>query len=125
MSEKHPLLAAEEKCFYLTSPFIEPDGHGNANTVRLTCELFLAISSHIDRRTQSCAVSDLRLCRVKIRGSENCIFLSQSLLMSLSSFIWSVADLLRGGYKQSECGKVIPFSRPFYVFSRRAEGRHG
>ena len=28
--------------------------------------------------------------------------------MSLSSFIWSVADLLRGDYKQSECGKVIP-----------------
>jgi hypothetical protein len=26
MSEKHPLLAAEEECFYLTSPFIEPDG---------------------------------------------------------------------------------------------------
>ena len=84
-----------------------------------------AIPSHIDKRTQSCAVSDLRLCRVKIRGSENCIFLSQSLLMSLSSFIWSVADLLRGGYKQSEYGKVIPFSRHFYVFSRRAEGRHG
>ena len=36
--------------------------------------------------------------------------------MSLSSFIWSVADLLRGGYKQSESGKVIPFSRHFYVF---------
>lgn len=30
---------------------------------------------------------------------------------SLSSFIWSVADLLRGDYKQSEYGKVIlPFS---------------
>jgi type I restriction-modification system DNA methylase subunit len=43
--------------------------------------------------------------------------------MSLSSFIWSVADLLRGDYKQSECGKVIPWH--FYVFSRRAEGRHG
>jgi len=27
--------------------------------------------------------------------------------MSLSSFIWSVADLLRGDYKQSEYGKVI------------------
>jgi hypothetical protein len=26
MSEKHPLLSEEEKCFYLTSPFIEPDG---------------------------------------------------------------------------------------------------
>ncbi|MGB8098199.1 MAG: hypothetical protein WCF17_13670 [Terracidiphilus sp.] len=45
--------------------------------------------------------------------------------MSLSSFIRSVADLLRGGYKQSEYGKVIPFSRHFCVFSRRAEGRHG
>ena len=45
--------------------------------------------------------------------------------MSLSPFIWSVADLLRGDYKQSEYGKVIPFSRHFYVFSRRTEGRHG
>ncbi len=26
MSKKHPLLAEEEECFYLTSPFIEPDG---------------------------------------------------------------------------------------------------
>jgi type I restriction enzyme M protein len=30
---------------------------------------------------------------------------------SLSSFIWSVADLLRGDYKQSDYGKVIlPFT---------------
>ena len=26
---------------------------------------------------------------------------------NLSSFIWSVADLLRGDYKQSDYGKVI------------------
>jgi type I restriction enzyme M protein len=26
---------------------------------------------------------------------------------NLSSFIWSVADLLRGDYKQSEYGKVM------------------
>lgn len=32
---------------------------------------------------------------------------------NLSSFIWSVADLLRGDYKQSEYGRVI---LPFYVF---------
>ena len=36
MSEKYPLHADEEKCFFLTSPFIEPDGHDDANTVRLT-----------------------------------------------------------------------------------------
>jgi type I restriction-modification system DNA methylase subunit len=31
--------------------------------------------------------------------------------MSLSSFIWSLADLLRGDYKQSDYGKVIlPFT---------------
>ena len=30
---------------------------------------------------------------------------------ALSSFIWSVADLLRGDYKQSEYGKVIPSFR--------------
>ena len=40
---------------------------------------------------------------------------------SLSSFIWSVADLLRGDYKQSDYGKVIlPFTvlrRPDYVLS--------
>jgi type I restriction enzyme M protein len=30
---------------------------------------------------------------------------------NLSSFIWSVADLLRGDYKQSDYGKVIlPFT---------------
>ena len=34
---------------------------------------------------------------------------------NLSSFIWSVADLLRGDYKQSECGKVI---LPFTVLRR-------
>jgi type I restriction enzyme M protein len=27
---------------------------------------------------------------------------------NLSSFIWSVADLLRGDYKQSEYGRVEP-----------------
>ena len=31
---------------------------------------------------------------------------------NLSSFIWSVADLLRGDYKQSEYGKVILPSSP-------------
>ena len=35
--------------------------------------------------------------------------------MSLSSFIWSVADLLRGDFKQSEYGKVI---LPFTVLRR-------
>src|SRR3984885_7478720 len=35
--------------------------------------------------------------------------------MSLSSFIWPVADLLRGDYKQSEYGKVI---LPFTVLRR-------
>ena len=35
--------------------------------------------------------------------------------MGLSSFIWSVADLLRGDYKQSEYGKVI---LPFTVLRR-------
>src|ERR1044072_5439610 len=42
----------------------------------------------------------------------------QSKFMSstnLSSFIWSVADLLRGDYKQSEYGKVI---LPFTVLRR-------
>jgi len=34
---------------------------------------------------------------------------------SLSAFIWSVADLLRGDYKQSEYGKVI---LPFIVLRR-------
>ncbi len=35
--------------------------------------------------------------------------------LNLSSFIWSVADLLRGDYKQSEYGKVI---LPFTVLRR-------
>jgi type I restriction enzyme M protein len=34
---------------------------------------------------------------------------------NLSSFIWSVADLLRGDYKQSNYGKVI---LPFKVLRR-------
>lgn len=34
---------------------------------------------------------------------------------NLSSFIWSVADLLRGDYKQSEYGKVV---WPFTVLRR-------
>lgn len=34
---------------------------------------------------------------------------------SLSAFIWSVADLLRGDYKQSEYAKVI---LPFTVLRR-------
>ena len=34
---------------------------------------------------------------------------------ALSSFIWSVADLLRGDYKQSEYGKVV---LPFTVLRR-------
>jgi type I restriction enzyme M protein len=35
--------------------------------------------------------------------------------VNLSSFIWSVADLLRGDFKQSEYGKVI---LPFTVLRR-------
>lgn len=34
---------------------------------------------------------------------------------NLPSFIWSVADLLRGNYKQSEYGKVL---LPFTVLRR-------
>ena len=34
---------------------------------------------------------------------------------ALSAFIWSVADLLRGDYKQSEYGKLI---LPFTVLRR-------
>jgi hypothetical protein len=34
---------------------------------------------------------------------------------NLSAFIWSVADLLRGDYKQSDYGKVIlPFTAPHH-----------
>jgi type I restriction-modification system DNA methylase subunit len=36
--------------------------------------------------------------------------------MSLSSFIWSVVDLLRGHYKQFGHGKVISVNRHFDVF---------
>ena len=36
-------------------------------------------------------------------------------MSDLSSFIWSVADLLRGDYKQSDYGKVI---LPFTVLRR-------
>ena len=36
MSEKYPLLAEEEECFFLTSPFIEPDGHVRAAARRVS-----------------------------------------------------------------------------------------
>jgi hypothetical protein len=36
MSEKFPLLAVEEKCFLLTSPFIEPAWNGCAPKARAT-----------------------------------------------------------------------------------------
>jgi hypothetical protein len=39
---------------------------------------------------------------------------------SLSNFIWSVADLFRGDYKQSEYGRVI---LPFTVLRRHRLGR--
>ncbi len=45
---------------------------------------------------------------------------------NLSSFIWSVADLLRGDYKQSEYGKVIlPVHRaaPPRLRARADQGR--
>ena len=39
---------------------------------------------------------------------------------NLSSFIWSVADLLRGDYKQSDYGKVIlPFSEDVGAYFKR------
>lgn len=36
-------------------------------------------------------------------------------VQNLSSFVWSVADILRGDFKQSEYGKVI---LPFVVLRR-------
>ena len=36
--------------------------------------------------------------------------MSKSDIKSLGSFVWSIAELLRGDFKQSEYGKVIlPF----------------
>ena len=45
MSEKYPLLAEEEECFFLTSPFIEPDGHGRLG-IGGFCEVNLNRSHH-------------------------------------------------------------------------------
>jgi len=53
--------------------------------------------------------------RVKMVAIRNPSLDSDCKPMSLSSFIWSVADLLRGDYKQSEYGKVI---LPFTVLRR-------
>ena len=45
---------------------------------------------------------------------------------NLSSFIWSVADLLRGDYKQSEYDKVIlPFPRAWMMLFIMAECQNG
>lgn len=30
-------------------------------------------------------------------------------IQNLSSFTWSIAEILRGDFKQSEYGKVVPF----------------
>src|SRR5574343_1418320 len=52
-----------------------------------------------------------------IRGKANCPCRYPSAMNqpALSAFIWSVADLLRGDYKQSDYGKVI---LPFTVLRR-------
>lgn len=47
-----------------------------------------------------------------VRNCPNCARMNQQ---TLSAFIWSVADLLRGDYKQSDYGKVI---LPFTVLRR-------
>ena len=58
----------------------------------------------------------MTLARASVRH-QNLILSKASIVnhQSLSSFIWSVADLLRGDYKQSDYGKVI---LPFTVLRR-------
>jgi type I restriction enzyme M protein len=80
---------------------------------------YVATAQHV---TNCAAVSrrSLAVIRSRLRGydSINPNYTSARVCMnqqSLSAFIWSVADLLRGDYKQSEYGKVI---LPFTVLRR-------
>jgi len=34
-------------------------------------------------------------------------------MQNLSSFVWSIAEILRGDFKQSEYGKVVVDDRPY------------
>ena len=67
--------------------------------------------------SQSKADPSIRGCisRKKSRQSQEGKCLDQLADTNLSAFIWSVADLLRGDYKQSDYGKVI---LPFTVLRR-------
>src|SRR5690606_27642412 len=67
----------------------------------------LATNMATDRR--ACCDHRAAHCRRHTQGKND---LNQQ---ALSAFIWSVADLLRGDYKQSEYGKVI---LPFTVLRR-------
>ena len=60
---------------------------------------------------QRCKLSQFNRYSIKTRRA----FLHQVPDTNLSAFIWSVADLLRGDYKQSDYGKVI---LPFTVLRR-------
>lgn len=79
--------------------------------------LSTAIPGHLTRRENAdgAAATDRCLSRpklVKVAKTFGNIALNQQ---ALSAFLWSVADLLRGDYKQSDYGKVI---LPFTVLRR-------
>lgn len=54
-----------------------------------------------------CVRSDTLLNRMCSRLGERAVERHLMSQQNLSSFIWSVADLLRGDYQQSEYGNVI------------------
>ena len=62
-----------------------------------------------------CVFEGLLNSRIEFLNQREAISRNAMAETNLSSFIWSVADLLRGDYKQSEYGKVI---LPFTVLRR-------
>jgi hypothetical protein len=62
MSEKYPLLAEEEGCFFLTSPFIEPDEQPSprlAPTVNLILGSMFDVEKETTENAGDAAVSGI------------------------------------------------------------------
>jgi hypothetical protein len=72
MSEKYPLLAEEEECFFLTSPFIEPDGLDHLAQGKVLTGFSLLLLDSKKSLTLSggfATLCDSRLKRVEVVGT--------------------------------------------------------
>ena len=94
-------------------------GHGDHASVRAgaLCAVVPAGQSRLARRADGQCLPASRAgapppsALAYSPGRKPAVFRSHGTKQTLSAFIWSVADLLRGDYKQSDYGKVIlPFT---------------